>query len=169
MTLSEKPKPDKARLKRLQAAEYKQRDRTREINEDRVFKGLEPLPIESVNVEALLQLQKYCCENCKKPLDFESKWDAKAPPALYPIIAHKLSRGRGGGHTVGNVWIWCWTCNNIEAPEETESAAKIKRLAAQKVFLTPTEREEKKQKRKPKWAKRPMNQKYEPRVKDINA
>ncbi len=131
-------KPTRERLKRLQTAERRQATKTREMNIGRKIRGLPPLKIEKVCVEALLMLQGYRCHKCKSPLDFESKWEPKNPPPHYPVVAHPFARGSGGDHVVGSVWIWCQYCNSADAPEETSQTATQKKFGA--ILTTPRQK-----------------------------
>jgi hypothetical protein len=109
-------------ITKLKAAESRQRANT-------IKRGLKA---EFVSVEGLLLLQRGKCQcGCGEPLDLESAWDSATPPPGYPVIAHVFARGSGGGHLVGNVWLWRHACNAREAPSETRAIAKGKRMAVQ--------------------------------------
>lgn len=108
-------------IDRLQQQERRQRLETRRRG----------LPCEPINVEGLLLLARNLCTcGCARPLDFESEWNAKHPPPMYPIIAHVFARGaKGGSHTRGVVEIWGHACNAKAAPQEWSDIAKGRRMA----------------------------------------
>lgn len=107
-------------LKRLRAAEARQRRET-------LARDLLALP---VDVAAIWT--GYCGCGCGAALDTESKWDAKRPPPLYPVIAHVLARGSKGEHTPENVSIWAWVCNRNAGHREAGEAASVKRFSVVK-------------------------------------
>lgn len=112
------PIPPEA-LKRLKEAEARQRNETKNRG----------LPAEFVSVEGLLLLQRNACGKCGEPLDFLVQWNVEKPPALYPVIAHKLLRKARGGHTPANVAIWHHGCNHQEAGKEKSDTSKGDRMA----------------------------------------
>ena len=112
------PVPPEA-LARLKEAEARQRNETKNRG----------LPAEFVSVEGLLLLQRNNCGRCNQPLDFLVRWDFEKPPALYPVIAHKLLRKRAGGHVPSNVAIWHHGCNHQEASKEKTDTSKGDRMA----------------------------------------
>ncbi len=105
---------------RLKKAEARQRRET-------LARGLRA---EFVDVDAIWT--GVCTCGCEQPIDTVSKWNAKNPPAGYPVIAHKLARGSKGEHTRENVEIWRWLCNRSAAGHETSEAASVKRFAVVK-------------------------------------
>lgn len=110
-------------LARLKAAEMRQRNETRK-------RGLTAVPV-SVEGLCLLQMKEgkiLCGCGCNLPLDFEAKYDAKEPPAGYPVIAHRLARGSRGEHTPRNVSIDRDACNKRDASADTSGAASVKRF-----------------------------------------
>ncbi|MEL7445590.1 MAG: hypothetical protein AAGK02_07230 [Pseudomonadota bacterium] len=105
-------------LTRLKAREVAHRKRARD-------KGL---PVEPVNVEALLMLQNGKCRKTGKPLIFSASDTDR--DAGKPIIAHEFPLGakRSPGHVVGNVWLWRNDANQAEARIETSDIAHGKRV-----------------------------------------
>lgn len=134
------PIPPEA-LARLKAAEMRQRNETRK-------RGLTAMP---VSVEGLCLLQMsggkvLCGCGCGLPLDFEAKYDPKATPEGYPVIAHRLARGSRGEHTPRNVAIDRDACNKRDASADTSGAASVKRFTPdmqRRLLATPEQRDPK--------------------------
>jgi hypothetical protein len=89
------------------------------------------LPSEFVSVEALWLLQqgRCCCPNCDRmPMNPEGV--GQEPDA--PTIAHVYLRKRGGGHTIENVRLWRFACNQTMAATENADTARGDRMAVQR-------------------------------------
>lgn len=140
--------PSPAAWARLEAAEARQRAETKR-------RGLPATPI---SVRALWLLQAGLCGcGCGLPLDPEAVFGdpGKVPPAFI-VIAHRLSRGSKGGHTVGNVWLDRWACNFRDAAADTAGAATMKRFAPDMKKKAMRAYEEKPKAAKPQWPKRKL-------------